>query len=60
MIANLSYDVNAAIRFGLEGAYFNTRYANQGTLANYNGKSYYTLERDGDYYTIRVGAWYFF
>ena len=27
MIGNLSYDVNAAIRFGLEGAMFNTRYA---------------------------------
>jgi hypothetical protein len=62
MILNLSYDVNAAIRFGIEGAYFNTRYATaqQGVPVVINGVSVYPLQKDGDYYTIRVGAFYFF
>jgi hypothetical protein len=57
-ILNLSYDVNAAIRFGLEGAYFNTRYARsaQGTAVD----GILPLQKDGEYYTIRVGAFYFF
>lgn len=56
-ILNLSYDVNAAIRFGLEGSMFNTRYA---------GYSYAGLagvpvaQKDGTYWTVRVGAYYFF
>jgi len=56
MILNLSYDVNAAIRFGIEGAYFNTRYAGYGAL---NG-GVPTQQKDGNYYTVRVGAFYFF
>jgi hypothetical protein len=59
-ILNLSYDVNAAIRFGIEGAYFNTRYAQNGSSALYNGVSYPTTQKDGEYYTLRVGAFYFF
>jgi hypothetical protein len=59
-ILNLSYDVNAAIRFGIEGAYFNTRYAQNGATATYNGRTYFTTQKDGEYYTLRVGAFYFF
>jgi hypothetical protein len=65
MILNLSYDVNAAIRFGLEGSYFNTRYAgytyaNVGTAAAPAINGIPTTQKDGNYYTIRVGAFYFF
>jgi hypothetical protein len=60
MILNLSYDVNAAIRFGIEGAYFNTRYAQNGTTLVYNGVSLPSTQKDGEYYTLRVGAFYFF
>jgi hypothetical protein len=62
MILNLSYDVNAAIRFGLEGAMFNTRYAgytfSTSTTAGIAGVP--TTQKDGTYYTVRVGAFYFF
>ena len=62
MILNLSYDVNAAIRFGLEGAMFNTRYAgytfSSTTTPGLVGVP--TTQKDGTYYTIRVGAFYFF
>ena len=56
-ILNFSYDVNAAIRFGLEGSYFNTRYAGYGAL---NGLGIPTQQKDGNYWTVRVGAFYFF
>jgi len=56
MIANVMYDVNAAIRFGVEGAYFNTRYASQGTAV----AGIFPLQKDGEYYTFRFGAYYFF
>jgi hypothetical protein len=62
MILNLSYDVNAAIRFGLEGAMFNTRYAgytfSTSTTPGIVGVP--TTQKDGTYYTVRVGAFYFF
>ena len=62
MILNLSYDVNAAIRFGLEGAMFNTRYAgytfSSTTTPGIVGVP--TTQKDGTYYTVRVGAFYFF
>ena len=55
-ILNLSYDVNAAIRFGIEGAYFNTRYAGYNTVVG----GIPTAQKDGNYWTVRVGAFYFF
>lgn len=55
-ILNLSYDVNAAIRFGIEGAYFNTRYAGYNNVIN----GIPTTQKDGNYWTVRVGAFYFF
>ena len=55
-ILNLSYDVNAAIRFGLEGAYFNTRYAGYTSVVG----GIPVTQKDGNYWTVRVGAFYFF
>ena len=64
MILNLSYDVNAAIRFGLEGAVFNTRYAGYTFSAvprsDQTPLLLPTTQKDGTYYTVRVGAFYFF
>ncbi len=59
-ILNVSYDVNAAIRFGLEGAYFNTRYLTYGQNPFNQSASGYNTQKDGSYYTVRVGAYYFF
>ena len=55
-ILNLSYDVNAAIRFGLEGAYINTRYAGYPEVVG----GIPVTQKDGNYWTVRVGAYYFF
>ena len=49
-IVNLSYDVNPAMRFGIEYDRVNTRYG------WYNGG----LDRTGSLNSVRVGAWYFF
>jgi hypothetical protein len=59
-IVNVMYDVNAAVRFGIEGAYFNTRYASLGTTATPGTVSVPVTQKDGEYYTVRVGAYYFF
>ena len=55
-IVTLAYDVNQAIRFGIEGAYFNTRYAGYPTIIG----GIPVAQKDGSYYTARVGAYYFF
>jgi hypothetical protein len=61
MILNFSYDVNAAIRFGIEGSYYNTRYATLGPVAVVPGiGAMPTTQKDGSYFTVRVGAFYFF
>ena len=57
-ILNFSYDVNQAIRFGLEGAYFNTRYAGYGASTMVAGIP--ATQKDGRYYEVRFGAFYFF
>ncbi|OPX97427.1 MAG: hypothetical protein A4E58_01402 [Syntrophorhabdus sp. PtaB.Bin006] len=49
-IVNLSYDVNPAMRLGIEYDRINTKYA-----ASVAG-----LERDGSMNAFRIGAWYFF
>ena len=59
-IMNIMYDVNAAVRFGLEGAYFNTRYANYGFTSAGTPGNAFNAQKDGSYYTVRVGAYYFF
>jgi hypothetical protein len=55
IIANIMYDVNAAIRFGFEYSYYTTTYANY--LMNGN-----TIvgSKDGSAHSFRVGAYYFF
>jgi len=55
-ILNLAYDVNQAVRFALEGAHFTTRYGGSPVIIN----GIPTTQKDGSYYTVRVGAWYFF
>ena len=53
-IVNLSYDVNQAMRFGLEWDYIKTEYA------NYSAATAPFLDKSGDMHAIRIGAWYFF
>jgi hypothetical protein len=50
-VVNLMYDVNPAIRFGIEYDWVNTAYAYRGDATHSN---------KGDYNSIRVGAYYFF
>jgi hypothetical protein len=49
-LANVIYDINAAIRFGIEGSYVYTRYA-----GSVNG-----LADWGTFYSVRFAAYYFF
>ncbi len=55
-LVNISYDVNPAMRLGLEWDYIYTRYANYGAP---NAAGLYA-DRNGSVNAIRVGAWYFF
>jgi hypothetical protein len=55
-IFNISYDVNPAMRLGIEYDYIYTKYANYGTP---NTAGLYA-DKDGKLNAIRVGAWYFF
>lgn len=50
-IVNVMYDVNPAIRFGLEYTWVNTVYAARSTA---------TVDNKGSFSTVRVGAYYFF
>jgi hypothetical protein len=56
-IVNLSYDVNPAIRLGLEWDYIKTTYANYGTPIPGTALK---LDRSGSLNAFRFGAWYFF
>jgi hypothetical protein len=55
-LVNLSYDVNPAMRLGLEWDYIKTKYANYGTPIP-NGLY---ADKDGSMNGFRFGAWYFF
>jgi hypothetical protein len=55
-ILNVSYDLNAAMRFGVEYAYINTKYANY----TYNATPEIVAGKSGSMNTVRIGAWYFF
>ncbi len=65
LILNLSYDVNQALRFGIEYAYVKTRYANYlytstnaaGAAIPGNGNVY---DKEGSFNSVRIGAYYFF
>jgi hypothetical protein len=58
-IVNLSYDVNPAMRLGLEWDYIKTRYANYGTAIPGSGGALFA-DRNGELNAFRIGAWYFF
>ena len=51
LTVNLMYDVNQAIRFGIEYAYVTTAYAYRETTTRAN---------NGSFNSVRVGAMYFF
>ena len=55
-ILNVSYDLNAAMRFGVEYAHVITKYSNY--LFNANGGI--IGDNNGRMNTFRIGAWYFF
>jgi hypothetical protein len=57
-IGNLSYDVNAAMRFGVEYAYVKTTYANY--LWSTGEIPEPVAGKKGSLNTVRIGAWYFF
>jgi len=61
-IANVLYDVNPAVRVGIEGEYGQTQYnfygGSAGELAGYNAGA--LLDTKGSYWTGRVAFWYFF
>ena len=63
-IMNLSYDVNPAMRFGLEYSHIRTTYAGYSwdkyTPAPGSTVWYPTGGNKGSMNTIRIGAWYFF
>jgi hypothetical protein len=63
-IVNLSYDVNPAMRLGLEWDYIKTRYANYGTPVPTTPTSLpltgYYADKTGSMNAFRIGAWYFF
>jgi len=58
-IVNLSYDVNPAMRFGIEYAHIRTKYANY-TRATIEDVPTIIADKKGNLNTIRIGAWYFF
>ena len=51
VVVNVMYDVNQAIRFGIEYDWVNTTYAYRGDATHSN---------KGDFSSVRVGAYYFF
>jgi len=55
IMVNLSYDLNPAIRLGVEYANIYTRYANFQTVV---AGQYYDTK--GSVNSVRIGAWYFF
>lgn len=58
-IVNLSYDVNPAMRLGLEWDYIYTKYANFGNPIPGSAGLLFA-DRDGKQNAVRIGAWYFF
>ncbi len=61
LILNVNYDLNQAVRFGLEYAWVKTQYANYVTNTAATGSALpYVLNSQGSFNTLRVGAYYFF
>jgi len=63
-IVNLSYDVNPAMRLGLEWDYIKTNYVNYGSPIPTTPPSApltgYYADKKGSLNAFRIGAWYFF
>jgi hypothetical protein len=63
-LVNLSYDVNPAMRLGLEWDYISTKYANYGNPIPGSGATAVReglyAGNDGSMNAFRFGAWYFF
>jgi hypothetical protein len=59
MIANILYDVNPAVRLGIEYARVMTGYAGYGPLAT-GATAANNLDRSGTVDNVRMAAWYFF
>jgi hypothetical protein len=60
LIFNVNYDLNQAVRFGLEYAWVKTQYSGkQLTGVDALGNRYY-LDSKGSFNTLRIGAYYFF
>jgi hypothetical protein len=57
LVVNLMYDVNPAVRLGLEYTYIRTQY-NLGQF--YTKGKQAELEREGNLHAVRFGAYYFF
>jgi len=53
-IVNLSYDINQAMRVGIEWDYIKTKYA------NYSAATVPFFDNYGKMHAFRIGAWYFF
>ncbi len=60
LILNLNYDLNQAVRFGIEYAWVKTQYANYVPNVAAGGVAPYYLNSQGSFNTIRIGAIYFF
>ena len=63
-LVNLSYDVNPAMRLGIEWDYIKTKYANYGNPIPGSGATAVReglyAGNDGSMNAFRFGAWYFF
>jgi predicted porin len=63
-LVNLSYDVNPAMRIGIEWDYIKTKYANYGNPIPGSGATAVReglyAGNDGSMNAFRFGAWYFF
>jgi hypothetical protein len=63
-IVNLNYDINQALRFGIQYEYIKTVYdqfaTNAGATAMTAANSAQFLSRDGTANVLRIGAYYFF
>jgi hypothetical protein len=58
-IVNVSYDVNPAMRLGVEWDYIKTQYANNGATLPGSDPALYA-GKNGSMNAFRFGAWYFF
>ncbi len=60
LIFNLNYDLNQAVRFGIEYAWVKTAYANYVPNVVAGGVAPYYLNSTGSFNSVRIGAYYFF